>query len=95
MSKLTLSEVLIDATRLLESDELNSDERQAICATIRDLMGRETMLCNTSAQSEWLVAKAWAASAGSVTKYGRKFGARKKLGWERIRAILAEVPVGE
>jgi hypothetical protein len=95
MSNLTLPEVLTDATCLLESDELTSDETQAICKTIRDLMGRESVLCQTRMQRELFVAKAWATTAGRKNLRGHAFGRFKKMDWADIRAILAEVPAGE
>jgi hypothetical protein len=95
MRKPPISEVLIDATRLLESGELSAEDQQAICETIRDLIGREAMLFHTDMQRELLVAKAWATAAGAMNLRGRKFGPRKKMSWESIRAILAEVPKGE
>lgn len=95
MRKSAISEVLIDASRLLESGELLPEDQQAICETIRDLTGRETLLCHTEMQRELLVAKAWATAAGGMNLRGRKFGPRKKMSWESIRAILAEVPMGE
>lgn len=95
MSKSPISEVLIDATRLLESDELTRYERQAICETIVDLIGQEAMHCDSSAQQQWLVAKAWSIAAGRLSKQGHSFGKRDRMSWDRIRAILAEVPKGD
>jgi hypothetical protein len=95
MRKSPISEVLIDATRLLESGELSLKDQQAICETIRDLTGREILLYHTDMQRELLVAKAWATTASGMNLRGRKFGPRKKMSWESIRAILAEVPLGE
>jgi hypothetical protein len=95
MSKSPISEVLIDATRLLEAGELTRYERQAICETVMDLIGRETSLCNSSAQRQWLIAKAWATAVGVTSTQGRSFGPRSRVSWDRIRAILAEVPKRE
>ena len=95
MRKSAIPEVLIDATRLLESGELSPEDQQAICETVRDLTGRETLLCRTAMQREILVAKAWATAVGGMNLRGRKFGPRKKTSWESIRAIIAKVPMGE
>lgn len=95
MRKSSISEVLIDATRLLESDELTPKDRQSICETIRDLIGQETVLCHSRMQRELLAAKAWSIAAGGMSQHGRSFGPRNRSSWERIRAILAEVPKGE
>lgn len=95
MRKSAIPEVLINATRLLESGELSPEDQQAICETVRDLTGRETLLCRTAMQRELLVAKAWATAVGGMNLRGRKFGPRKKTSWESIRAILAKVPMGE
>ena len=93
MSKSPISEVLIDATRLLESGELSAKDRQSICEQIRDLIGQETVLCHSRMQRELLVAKAWSIAAGGMSKHGRGFGARERSSWDRIRAILAELRI--
>ncbi len=93
MSKSPISEVLIDATRILEFGELSPEDRQAICETIRELIGQETLLCHSRMQREFLMAKAWSTAAGGMNLRGRKFGARKKMSWDRIRAILAELRI--
>lgn len=95
MNKLSLSEVMIDATCLLESGNLNPEETRAICGTIVGLIGREIVICDSGAQQKWLIAKAWSIAAGGMSKRGRKFGHRKKMDLEVIRSILAEVPVGD
>lgn len=95
MRKSPTSEALINATRLLESGELSHKDQQAICETIRELTGRETMFFYTDMQRDLLVAKAWATAAGGMNLRGRRFGPRKKMSWENIRAILAEVPPRE
>lgn len=96
MSKLTLPEVLIDATRLLESGELNKVERQAICETIRVIIDRNTVICDCTDQVQWLVAKSWSIAAGGKPRRApRCHGSRRKIDWNRIRAIFAELPSAE
>lgn len=92
MSKSPISEVLIDATRLLESGELSLKDQQAICEQIRDLIGQETVLCHTRMQRESLVAKAWSIAAGRLSKQGHSFGKRDRMSWDRIRAMFADLP---
>lgn len=93
MRKPSISEALTDATRLLESGECSVEEQQAICETIRRLIGRENVFCHTRMQRELLVAKAWSIAAGGMSKNGRGFGARNRSSWDRIRAILAELRI--
>ncbi len=95
MSKPSISEALIDATRLLESGECSYEEQLAICETIHTLIGHETVFCHTRMQRELLVAKAWSIAVGGMSKHGRGFGARERSSWDRIRAIFAEVHIAD
>ncbi len=90
MNPLTLSEVLVDATRLLESGEMNNGEALKLCETLQELLDREVVLCNSSMQREWLVAKAWSLATGSKAQPYRS-NSRSKNRLAQATKILAAV----
>ncbi|MFT0179084.1 hypothetical protein ACMSIO_01325 [Pseudomonas benzopyrenica] len=90
MDKTTLSEVIVDATRLLESGELSDDESKVICEMIRDLIGQKTLACTTPMQQDWLVAKAWSVATGK-TGFVRGPNSRSTDNFARVRKMLSEL----
>lgn len=95
MSKIPLTRALLDAQLRLTLIKLTWDERNELCKHLAHLMERETAQCNTVEQLTWLVAKAWSTAAGKEKGKYRSSGPRDKTSHDRIRIILAEVPIGK
>jgi len=76
---------------MLQLANLTRIERRTLCEELAELMARETVVCSSREQQEWLVAKAWSSASGRTKKKTRHSGPRQKIDWADIRVIFEDL----